>query len=108
MLLVISSADASDNDSCLNTSIAAYLDQIFGLSENIYLKNIEDQPKYQNREQYISSQWKISPSLQVVTTKMIQDDGLYMVDINVTNNSQALQSRSFSNQNLALAMRASC
>ncbi len=106
LLLIISSADASENDGWLNTSAAAYLDQIFGLSENIFLKNIEDKPKYQNREQYINSQWKISPNLQVVTTKMIQHDGLYTVDINVTNKLQSQQNRSFSNQNLALAMRA--
>ncbi len=106
LLLIISSADASGNEGWLNTSAAVYLGQVFGMSDNVYLKNIDQRPKYQNREQYISTQWRISPNLQVVTSKTIQNDHSYTVELSVTNKSQLKQSRSFTNQNLALAMRA--
>ena len=106
LLLIISSVDASGNEGWLNTSAAAYLDQVFGLSENVFLKNIEDKPKHQNREQYISTQWRVSPNLQVVTSRTIQNDNSYTVELTVTNKSQLKQRHSFTNQNLALAMRA--
>ena len=104
LLILMSSANATQ-DSWLEQSSVKYMDQILEYANISNLKHFENKPEHQDREQFINNQWEISPELQVVTTHVFQNDNLYTVELNLTNKLQNKQTQSFSNQNLALAIK---
>lgn len=104
LLLIMSPVNATQ-ESWLEQSSVKYMDQILEYANITKLKHIENKPEHQDREQYINNQWKISPDLQVVTTHVFQNENLYTVELTLTNKQQHKNIQSFSNQNLALAIK---
>jgi DNA-binding winged helix-turn-helix (wHTH) protein/predicted negative regulator of RcsB-dependent stress response len=104
LLLIVSDANASSEDVWLNQGSVTFIDQLFGFANAAKLKEFKNKPEYQNREQYIEHQWKISPDLKVVTTNVSQKDKLYTVTLSMVDKLRQKSSQSFSNQNLGLAL----
>ncbi|MCF6287754.1 MAG: tetratricopeptide repeat protein [Proteobacteria bacterium] len=105
LLLIISDSQATEDNSSLNQSSVTFFDQLLRLSNAAKIKSLKDKPKYQEPQQYIDNQWRFSPHLKVVTTHVSQDDNLYTVTLDIADKLQQLQTQSFTDKSLSIAMK---
>ncbi len=105
-LLLIMSATHDENagEEWLNQASGTFIDQLFGIANIANLKKFKQKPKYLDRQQYLNNQWKISPNLKVVTTRLEFKDNLYKVELSIVDRLQNNSTQSFSNQSLSMAM----
>lgn len=108
LLLIMSSANASGevskDDKWLNQASGTLIDQLFSYANVANLKDYKNKPEYLDRQQYIQTQWKISPDLKVVTTHIAHSDNIFTVELNLVDSLQKQVSQSFPNQNLSTAL----
>lgn len=105
-LLMIVTQNSGKEDEWLNQASVTFLDQVMGFSNSVKLKDFKKKPKYLNRQQYLINQWKISPNLKVVTSRIIYDNDVYTIKLTIVDKLQNQQSQSFSHSSLSRSIRA--
>jgi len=104
LLLFMSNTNSSTNDEWLNQGSSSFIDQLFNYANIAQLKDYKDKPEHLGRQQYINSQWEISPELKVVTTYVFQKNNTFTVELNIVDKQQSSEKQTFTDKNLATAM----
>ena len=90
-LLLILPADSSQSHtqwwSANNTK---FIQQILGDSHAALIKDYKTKPKNLNTQQYLEQQWKISPQLNVLTTKIKKDNNTYTLELELKDKNQVV------------------
>jgi len=107
VLLVLPTANkqATDKDEWLKLGSNLYLQQLLGYSAIISLKDYQNKPENLNQQEYLQNQWKLTPSLQTVSTEITKNNSTYTVVFKLTNSQQKVNTQTFSNANLSYAYK---
>ena len=107
LLIIPNTLEKGAETDWLTESSGPIIEKYLSLSNKVKLKNYQDKPENLNTEQYLETQWKLYPDLNVVNTDISLEDDLFTVDINFKNKHQELITHSFSDKNLTHALNKS-
>ncbi|HFC30271.1 MAG TPA: hypothetical protein ENJ44_04430, partial [Oceanospirillales bacterium] len=95
----------TDNDDWLSSGSVALLQQIMLANDKLLIKNKQDKPENLNAKQYIEYQWKLSPNLKIIKSKVEYKQGLFNITISITDAKQKKQTHVFADKNYNIAIK---
>ncbi len=108
LLLILSSNNDASTDTVnkewLNQAPSSFVHQLFNYANIAQLKDYKNKPKHLNKQQYIDSQWRISPQLKVVNIHVFQEGNLNSVELQILDKNNLNLKQTFTEKNLADAM----
>ncbi len=108
LLLIMSSNDDKsshlENKDWLNQAPSSFVNQLFNYANIAQLKDYKNKPEHLDRQQYINSQWRLSPNLKVVNIHVFQKDNLSTVELQVFDKNTLRLKQTFTEYNLARAL----
>jgi DNA-binding winged helix-turn-helix (wHTH) protein/tetratricopeptide (TPR) repeat protein len=107
LLIIPNTINKTVTNDWLSESSGPVIEKYLSLSNKVQLKNYQDKPGNLSTDQYLETQWKLYPQLNVVTSDISLEGNLFTIDLNLKNKQQQLISQSFKNENLTQAINKS-
>ncbi|MBL4660921.1 MAG: winged helix-turn-helix domain-containing protein [Alcanivoracaceae bacterium] len=107
LLFIPNTIDKGVENDWLTESSGSIIEKYLSLSNKVKLKNYQDKPENLNTKQYLDTQWKLYPDLNVIISDISLEDNLFSIDLNLKNKKQQLITQSFSDENLTRAINKS-
>ncbi len=108
LLLILSSDSEASLDSkdaeWLTNAPSSFVHQLFNYANIAQLKDYKNKPAHLDRQQYINTQWRLSPQLKVVNIHVYQQGKLNSVELQVRDKNNLNLKQTFTDKSLADAM----
>lgn len=91
LLLILPNAHV-DNSQWWSMNNKELFEQVLGQSTNVLFKDYQTKPKNLNDDQYLQTQWRISPQLKVLTTAITKPAEEYSLILKLIDNKQEITS----------------
>ncbi len=104
VFVILPNSDVTNNE-WLKNSPSIYVEKILSLSKAVTIKQYSDKPNNLNQQQYLETQWKLSPNLLVVTSDVSIQDNEFMVEFSIRNKQGEIKKRAFKSQQLNSAFK---
>ncbi len=104
VFVVLPNSDVTENE-WLENSPSLYVEKVLSLSKAVTIKQYSDKPNNLNQQQYLETQWKLSPNLLVVTSDVSIQDNEFMVEFSIRNKQGEVKKQAFKSQQLNSAFK---
>jgi DNA-binding winged helix-turn-helix (wHTH) protein/predicted negative regulator of RcsB-dependent stress response len=101
-IIIPHSDDSTIKDNEIDSNLL--LEKISNYSNTISTKNSHEKPKNLNLKQYLQTQWKQNPNLNVISTELSITDNAFTIYFSITNKQGNVADRSFTHSNLLTAL----
>ena len=103
IFIVLPNEGALNVNDWLQKSPSLYIEKILSHSSNITLKHYQDKPNNLDQQQYLKTQWKLSPNLNVVTSNVSINEDLFSVTLSLLNKQGKILEQTFQHKKLTNA-----
>jgi len=100
IFIVLPNKISLDENDWLQKSPSLFIEKILSHSSNITLKHYQDKPDNLDQQQYLETQWKLSPNLYVVTSDVSIQENLFSVTLSILNKQGKVTEQIFQNTKL--------
>lgn len=89
----------AENDDWLSSGSVSLIEQVITTNNGLLLKNQEDKPLNLSKEQFIEYQWKLTPNLKIINSKVEFKENVFSFYLTVTEANEKKQTQLFSDSN---------
>ncbi len=101
LLMVIPSQGMNPSSEWLNSSSGLFIQNLLKLSPKISLKNYSDKPNNLNHQQFLETQWQLSPKLKVLSSEISLDKDDFTLTLSIEDKSGYIKNKKITNKNLS-------
>jgi DNA-binding winged helix-turn-helix (wHTH) protein/tetratricopeptide (TPR) repeat protein len=95
----------NDNTTSTDWSIAPYFDHVISYANAAQVKTPETEIVNEEKQLYLERQWRISPELQVISSRLEEKNGTYLVTLTVSSRAQEDVDQQFSGKEFSSVIK---